>query len=1028
MQENRFFNAKAVGLIPSTSIQYLDILIGPGTIKKDPGVFYHVYVDEGAYKACELTETETDEEDEYGEKKKVLIDLVSQKIYQKPKDGKPSFKEVAKRFEGMWFPLPFFKLKPSGRSTFYGPTNWVRGQLQAIDDKTFHLVVAVDTKIDIRENADENRKYSMPRSKDIATSSQDSNIKFQMADEGSLLEFAAEDWVSQWVDECYKKSLSGDEKAPSVLLQDDDMRIRRGRRDFLYLLKYLSSPPQKLGEKEKRTLLPKLHFYQTVSKKTKAPHVNVDLILDIGHSRTCGFLLDREKRLQGRKLEIRDMSKPHQVYSEAFESRLEFSNAEFGNTRLSRITGRAGKLEAFVWPSACRVGNEAQRLSYEKQNSFGESGFSDPKRYLWDIRRSPNEWFFSSSDPSFQKKIVTASFPQKLNVNGDWVNAPDNPKLPYVVGRFSRSSMMVYFLGEIIAQAVTQINSHSYRENNDNINYQRYLKNIILTVPSTIPEYELTFFKKRVQSAINVLWDLLEWSKSDGQKVDVFSPPRPKISVMWDEPTCTQATYLYAEIVNKFEGRSEDFLKVLGTKRKVSKEKGEKQTVRIACLDIGGGTTDLAIATYRRIGTSSTLDCTFDFREGVRRGGSEVVRKVIENTVLPGMVRALELHNCKNAFVDVQALLSHDRISDTALASAARKAFATQVAQEIAFHVLEKHENRSDYDGGVIEWVKISDVMEGRKEPSEKARDFLNGVLSSEIDDEFDILNLSIPIDMKSVEQAVKDALLDSVSNLCEAIHRFDCDVLLVTGGASRLPAVQNMIASLYPVPLHRIEFMKGYRVGDWYPYRDKHNLLDDPKTTVVIGAAILHNAIGNTDHMSLEIEKFSIGDGIRHIGVLDRRPSLVDDQIIFDDIDPAGISDAPLEETVELSVPCDIGFQQIRLRRWPSKPFYRLEFKNEKVAEEYSSNVMKATFSLDAISQLVDGDDKVIDLKLELSGIKAVNENVNANLDDFILIPRTITEEQEQRNWQVTGAFEFTRNSQLDNCTAEEMEQFTNA
>ncbi len=80
-------------------------------------------------------------------------------------------------------------------------------------------------------------------------------------------------------------------------------------------------------------------------------------------------------------LKLRDLSAPEHVYTEPFESRVEFSQAFFGKDHCSV---RSGRHDAFQWPTIARIGGEAGRLAARRKGSEGSTGLSSPKRYLWD--------------------------------------------------------------------------------------------------------------------------------------------------------------------------------------------------------------------------------------------------------------------------------------------------------------------------------------------------------------------------------------------------------------------------------------------------------------------------------------------------------------------------------------------------------------------------------------------------------------------------------------------------------------------
>jgi hypothetical protein len=85
--------------------------------------------------------------------------------------------------------------------------------------------------------------------------------------------------------------------------------------------------------------------------------INVDLVLDIGNSRTCGVLVEESQDApslnNSQVLALRDLSRPEETYARPFESRVEFAVGAFGRDAISRRSGRAN---AFRWPSPVRVG------------------------------------------------------------------------------------------------------------------------------------------------------------------------------------------------------------------------------------------------------------------------------------------------------------------------------------------------------------------------------------------------------------------------------------------------------------------------------------------------------------------------------------------------------------------------------------------------------------------------------------------------------------------------------------------------
>src|SRR5262249_18961709 len=132
-----------------------------------------------------------------------------------------------------------------------------------------------------------------------------------------------------------------------------------------------------------------------------------------------------------------------------------------------------------------------------------------------------------------------------------------------------------------------------------------------------------------------LLQDMMGWR--DGLPVGITVP---EIEIRWDEATCVQLVWLYGEIGRKFAGNVEAFLELVG-RRRAAPGGAPQPSLRVASIDIGGGTTDLMIITYTRVGDHG-LRPTPNFREGVRIAGDDVLKLIIERIILPAIRHHLE--------------------------------------------------------------------------------------------------------------------------------------------------------------------------------------------------------------------------------------------------------------------------------------------------------------------------------------------------------------------------------------------------
>ena len=113
----------------------------------------------------------------------------------------------------------------------------------------------------------------------------------------------------------------------------------------------------------------------------------------------------------------------------------------------------------------------------------------------------------------------------------------------------------------------------------------RRLRRAILTLPTAMPLAETQAVRPPGQYAIRLTWRALGLEEDHA----------PEPFLQWDEATSTQIVFLYNEIRRNFQGDAALFFQVFGRARE---SYGESTCLRLASIDIGGGTTDPIITTY----------------------------------------------------------------------------------------------------------------------------------------------------------------------------------------------------------------------------------------------------------------------------------------------------------------------------------------------------------------------------------------------------------------------------------------------
>ncbi|MCI0655102.1 MAG: virulence factor SrfB, partial [Methylococcaceae bacterium] len=494
-------------------------------------------------------------------------------------------------FDKLWLPAPFFRMAPPRRFAD-GPTNWVRARIvrlgpgESPEDSTHRLTLALDTKI-LQEQA--RTAYLAPTANDVQA-----GAAFNLAYRCDEMAWFPETlWVAGWLQEVFEEKAREVLRLPEQDIEDEVSELMH----HAHYLNWLAL----IGEYAR---IPEIKILPNTRTDIESP-IKVDMVLDVGNSRTCGILIENHPQDEsgGMKkryeLEMRDISMPHLVYSEPFESRLEFAEATFGKAHFSVQSGRN---DAFLWPTIARVGKEATRLASRRRGTEGSTGLSSPKRYLWDDDPYEPGWRFNSAfgRNEIEPHATAIPFSNLIDELGEALYDLDpDEQMPVFFPRYSRSSLMMFMLSEVLVQALSQINSPSQRLRQSHANKPRHLRNIILTIPPSMPKPEREIFEKRMNEAVRLVWKSLGWHPENDKPAENTEdekawPPFPEIHVQWDEATCGQVVYLYTEIINNFSGRPEEFFST--ARRMRGNETAKKFTV--ASIDVGGGTTDLVITDY----------------------------------------------------------------------------------------------------------------------------------------------------------------------------------------------------------------------------------------------------------------------------------------------------------------------------------------------------------------------------------------------------------------------------------------------
>ncbi len=854
-------------------------------------------------------------------------------------------------FLDKWVPVPFLRVLPArgaGGEELYdrGPTNWARVRVVPLADRdaesgTSHRVVfAFDTELATKSP---NRSYVVPApgdAEDEATFrlvSEPVDMQWFLAapDEGSGQD--PQKWVDDWLMELFVELRRAARPGRPVRVEDFPYRLEHWAR-YLSFVAFLDA-----------ALSPRpVRLVDTLTKGRYTP-AEVDLVLDVGNSRTCAMLVDshvdrnRVDLSDSYVMELRDLGRPERVYREPFESRVEFSQGRFGRDHIAR---RAGRARSFFWPSLVRIGPESLRLTGEAEGNETTTGMSSPKRYLWDARCVNQDWRFQESDypaPGQEPPALTA-VRRHVNDAGDVIS---QIKREISLGvrrrasasedgtmraRFSRSALYSFMIAEVVAQALMLINGPATRHGLKEPDLPRKLRSVIMTLPPATPLQEQQLMRSRAEAGIRLIWDMLGWR-------DKGAPEPPKVSIDWDEASCNQLVYLYDAIVHRFSGEITPFLELMGKTRPFQETPGETPpgteptpSLRIASLDIGGGTTDLMITTYHAEANRALVP-TQNFREGFRIAGDDVVKAIIEEVVVAALRQALETAGRNDARELLKQLFGGDQAQMSEQERHRRRQFAIRVLQPTALSVMRAYESAratADREPG---YLRIGDVV--APEGDEGEAQALYGYVDEAVNGtDFRVADVEVPVVPDRIDAVIGRVMRELLHHVGEAVWSLDCDLLLLAGRPSRLPAVRDILREQLAVTPDRVVAMDDYRIGTWYPFRSRDNVhISDPKTTAAVGCMLCALAdperpdgsrIGNFTLMTRRLQMRSTA---RFIGEMSRNGQIWNDKLLFADLDLDAAGQGGQRADIQMFAPMRIGFRQLPYERWTATPLYLLDF-----------------------------------------------------------------------------------------------------
>lgn len=698
--------------------------------------------------------------------------------------------------------------------------------------------------------------------------------------------------------------------------------------------------------------------------------IPVDLVLDIGNSRTCGVLFEEGDFTKSQMLQLRDLTSSPWFCPEnkTYDMRLVFRKADFGNDIVLDE-------EMFQWYSFVRIGEEARKLVYRSLEEEGlaekTTNYSSPKRYLWDTKKFDGQWenMVTTDDPFNVSLTNEISVPvlSSLFAN-DGTYSPDGVDQVNVLDsehKYSRASLMTFAFIELFQQAICQINSTEFRKWG-NVDCRRYLRKIIVTCPTAMPLKEQIFLRKSASEAFDAITKCMPKLKpaeiipsaSALKIIDPYADPKVRVW-SYDEASCCQFVYLYAEIRERYMNEIHKFFELKGHVRPELAEQGyNNKALTIGSIDIGAGTTDIMICSYEYEGKgNSKITPTPLFWDSFYLAGDDILRNLVQTVVIEGknlndpnmgnissaltcrilamtdeQLRQLPCYDndvyktkindiCntynedekKNKLIAFSSILIHDFFgTDSSMMSyrdrRCRNDFNIQISVPIVQRMLELL--RTHRPSKLYTYDELFSEL--------KPAAYLLDYFEHHFGFRFEELNWRYePVEIADIVKSTMEPLMKQMALVFYTHH---CDIIVLAGRPSSLDAITELFIKYIPTPPDRLIRLNEYRVGSWFPTADGQGYFYDQKSIVAVGAMVGYLASnGGSLGLNLDLSKMikKMQSTANYIGEYNARRQQVTTTLL-----------SPSSATAELSAsvfPVFLGCRQFDASIYQARPLYAI-------------------------------------------------------------------------------------------------------
>lgn len=850
-----------------------------------------------------------------------------------------------------WLPMPMYELGITNQSN-NRPDGWCRVKIEALTEKPnpktglqdFRLTWAFDTGL---ATDDDNAQF-----RPFFDANDDPSKNYCLCNRADIL-------LKNFI------SLPGEGISPVSAYLSNILGLNGGTTPqytyigyYIYLINFL---------RLFKGAAPEITLYNDA----KIQHIPVDMSIDIGNSRTCAVVVEDGDFTKSSMLGLTNMTEPWDSYNNAFDMRVVFRQATFGDSFLN-----SGDDTLFQYKSIVRVGEEAKRLmrcSYGHDDAKHLSNYSSPKRFLWDDRKFEPQnnvgWEFvvlpedSDRDAKYHSAYI-AGLSDYFDDEGHFLDSPQIRVDPNGV-HYSRNSLMTFVMIELLQQANAYINSCTYRKcRNENESCRRYLRHIIVTCPTAMTLKEQQVLRQSAADAAKYLCKVfagmptIKVTPSPELCAPIVNPIQlAERGWLYDEALANQLVYLYSELNCKYSCNAESFFNLKGHERPNLPFQGKSLT--IGTIDIGAGTTDVMITAYGQDGgTVTPLPLYYD---SFYTAGDDILHNLIQNIVLEGENTSgdmeqgsiynslklrilkmspdemLEIERVQNDFAnDVFKIRDNDstnlRIklastlmhvnfgeSDPHMTDYDRRCrldFNTQISVPIVLFFLEQLK-----DNRPARKYSYEDIFTDPKDPTKNQEPAEYLMKHFKANFGFDFKDLKWNFNPDEVGRLVQGVMEGLIKKFSAVMYTYRCDVLVLSGRPTGLKHLTDLLYKYIPVEPHRMVLLSNYKPGRWFPFNDGRGFYDEKQKAVVAVGALVGYYASTTGFSGLSLDFKLLGEKMTSTAKIIGE---------YKDVPPSignvYLTPADNNKPITCSFPHYIGCKQLASSNYPARPIYVIE------------------------------------------------------------------------------------------------------